>query len=151
MNLRCLLLAGIWLGPVKLDMSIILRPVLKRIHELYENGITFQTLSGTRTLRAKLLCCIFDLPARAMALNLTQWNGRFGCTYCLDEGSQVSHVRLHLPDDAHNTRSEKHVRECAGKATKDSPVFGVKGPSVLYYCIPILFDLLPTDYILHLS
>ncbi len=173
-----------------------------------------------------------------MALNLTQWNGRFGYTYCLDEGSQVSHVRLYLPDDAHNTRSEKHVRECAGKATKGSPVFGVKGPSVftpylnivkdtpidymhavlegvtktmlqkfwlngkyrgrrfyllshiknidstlleikpphefrrsprsleksgkywkaselrawlLYYCIPILFDLLPTDYILHLS
>ncbi len=109
MNLRCLLLAGIWLGPVKPDMSIVLRPVLERIHELYENGITFQTISGIRTLRAKLVCCIFDLPARAMALNLTQWNGRFGCTYCLDESSQVSHVRLYLPDDAHNTRSEKHV------------------------------------------
>ncbi len=55
MNLRCLLLAGIWLGPVKPDMSIILRPVLERIHELYENGITFQTISGTRTIVANFL------------------------------------------------------------------------------------------------
>ena len=131
MDLRNLLLAGIWLGPVKPRMSIILQPILERIHALYENGMPIQTPSGPKTLRAKLLCCIFDLPAQPMALNLIQWNGRFGCTFCLDEGSQVGHVRLYLPHDEHKMRSEKHVHACAGEAYKGSPVLGVKGHSIL--------------------
>ncbi len=46
-----------------------------------------------------------------------QWNGRYGC---IDEGT--------LPDDEHIVRSEKDVLDYASST---SPVFGVKGPSVL--------------------
>ena len=126
-------------------MSIIIKPILERIHALYENGMPIQTPSGPNTLRAKLLCCIFDLSARAMALNLIQWNGRFGCTFCLDEGSQVGHVRLYLPHDDHKMGSEKHVRACAGKASKGSPVLGVKGHSILTPYLNIIKDT-PIDY-----
>ncbi len=132
-DLRNLLLDGIWLGLVKPRMATILLPILKRIHTLYEKGIQLQTPSGPKTLRAKLLCCVFDLPARAMALNLTQWNGRFGCTFCLDEGSQFGHVRLYLATDKHKIRSEKNVRACAGRASKSSPVLGVKGNLSLHH------------------
>ncbi len=51
-----LLLAGVWLGPVKPDMSVILQPILDRIHQ---EGTT---PAGPKCLRAKLLCV---LPARA--------------------------------------------------------------------------------------
>lgn len=140
MNLKNLLLAGIWLGPVKPDMSIILKPILERIHGLYQEGITIQTPIGRKCLRAKLLCCVFDLPARAMALNLIQWNGHYGCTYCEDEGTQKSHVRLYLPDDEHNSRSEKDILKYAEKASITSPVFGVKGSSVLSPYLNIVKD-----------
>ena len=131
MDLRYLLLAGIWLGPVKPAMSIVLQPILDRIHSLHEEGIPISTPVGQRCLRAKLLCCVFDLPARAMALNFTQWNGHYGCTHCLDEGTQVSHVRIYLPGDKHAVRTERDSLKWATKASTGSPVFGVKGPSVL--------------------
>lgn len=140
MDLRYLLLAGVWLGSVKPAMSVILQPILDKIHCLYENGIMVSTPSGDKCLRAKLLCCVFDLPARAMALNLMQWNGHFGCTYCLDEGTQVSHVRIYLPDDEHIVRSEKDLLKHAMKAASSSPVFGVKGPSVLSPYLNIVKD-----------
>jgi hypothetical protein len=67
--LRYLLLAGVWLGPVKPKMSIILQPILDKIHAIYEEGIPLSTPIGPKCLRTKLLACVFDLPARAMALN----------------------------------------------------------------------------------
>lgn len=140
MDLRNLVLAGIWLGPVKPEMSIILQPILKRIHILYDKGMLIQTPVGPKCLKAKLLCCVFDLPARAMALNLIQWNGKHGCTHCLDQGTQVSHVRIYLPDDHHNLRSEKQIFECAEKASSSSPVLGVKGLSVLSPYLNIVKD-----------
>ena len=80
MDLRNLVLAGIWLGPVKPDMTILLQPILERIFILHQDGVEIQTPAGVKRLRAKLLCGFFDLPARAAVLNLTQWNGHFGCT-----------------------------------------------------------------------
>ena len=144
-DLRNLVLAGIWLGPVKPDMTILLQPILERIFTLHQNGIAFQTLSGTKCLRAKLLCGIFDLLARAAVLKLTQWNGRFGCTYCLDEGTQVGHVRLYLPSSEHIPQSEKHIKESVLKSSIGNPVFGVKGASVLTPNLNIVKDT-PIDY-----
>ena len=140
MDLRNLLLAGIWLGPVKPDMSIILQPILDKIHVLHDKGMPILTPAGPKCLRAKLLCCVFDLPARAMALNLTQWNGRHGCTHCLDEGTQVSHVRIYLPDDQHVPRTEIEIFKCATSACRSSPVLGVKGLSVLSPYLNIVKD-----------
>ena len=101
-----LVLAGVWLGNVKPDVSIILKPVLQKIHHLYTEGVHITTPNGPKILKAKLLACVFDLPAKAMALNFTQWNGRYGCSSCLDIGTQVSHRRLYLPNDEHKPRSE---------------------------------------------
>ena len=140
MDLRYLLLAGVWLGPVQPQMSLILQPVLDKIHSLYEKGTAKRTPVGRKCLKAKLLCCVFDLPARAKSLNMMQWNGRYGCTYCLDEGSQVSHVRLYLPNDEHTTRLEKDVLKYAKQANSRSPLFGIKGPSVLSPYLNIVKD-----------
>ena len=141
MDLRYLLLAGIWLGPGKPIASTILQPVLEKIHSLYEKGIMISTPVGRKCLKAKLLCCVFDLPARAMVLNLTQWNGNYGCTYCLDTGTQVSHTRIYLPNDDHKSRTEKDTLKCAKEASNTAtPVFGVKGYSVLSPYLNIVKD-----------
>ena len=33
-----------------------------------------------------LLTCSVDLPARSLVLNMKQYNGRYGCSFCYDEG-----------------------------------------------------------------
>ena len=66
MDYLLLLLAGVWLGPGKRsNISVVLQPVLDKVHHLYQEGLA---PSGPRLLKARLLCAIFDLPAKAMAL-----------------------------------------------------------------------------------
>ena len=113
---------------------------------MYTEGVHITTCDGPKFLRAKLLACVFDLPAKAMTLNFTQWNGRYGCNNCLDIGTQESHRRLYLPDDEHKPRTEKETFKHANQATRnDSPVYGVKGQSVLTPYLNITKDV-PIDY-----
>ena len=140
MNAEYLLLAGVWLGPVKPDMKIILQPILESI-----TNINLPLHEG-KSLKAMLLLAVFYLPAKAMALNCTQFNGEYGCTYCLDKGSYIAHRRLYLPNDSHSPRKFEETMKWADEAQKlKRPVFGVKGQSVLSEHINIIKSV-PVDY-----
>ena len=74
-------------------------------------------------MKASLLVGVFDLPARAMTTNMTQYN-------CLDKGEHVSGRHLFLPE--HETRIIAHMEECAKEAEESGElVYGVKGMSML--------------------
>ena len=47
------------------------------------------TSGQVATCRVRVLCATLDLPAKAKVLNFTQYNGRFGCTVCKQEGMTV--------------------------------------------------------------
>lgn len=101
---------------------------------------------GTKILRAKLLLGVFDLPAKALALNCLQYNGQYGCAYCLDSGTYISHRRLYLPQDAHAPRSFGDMKQWATQAEQQGePIYGVKGPSILSSSINIVTSV-PVDY-----
>ena len=53
---------------------------------IINTGITVNTPSGKMVSKARLLMCAVDLPARASVLNMKQFNGKWGCLYCEDEG-----------------------------------------------------------------
>ncbi len=88
MNAENLILAGVWQGPVKPPMKIILDPVIEKLQQLEVHGVTFQSPTGPKVVRAKLLVAVFDLPAKAMATNFVQYNS---CTYCFDKGVHGIH------------------------------------------------------------
>ena len=46
-------------------------------------------------MRAILLQCSVDLPARAVVMNMKQFNGEFGCLYCEAEGRTPPGDHLH--------------------------------------------------------
>ena len=143
MNIDYLLLGGIWLGPVKPDMHAILKPIIDRINAL---TMDIQTPQGSKKLKAKLLVGVFDLPAKAAGVNMMQYNGKYGCLYCLDEGLHISHCRIYLPSDSHQARNIKDIHKWSEQAIKDGkPIFGVKGPSVLTQCLNIITSV-PIDY-----
>ena len=37
-------------------------------------------------MKVYVICACFDLPARATALNMIQFNGKQGCNFCQQEG-----------------------------------------------------------------
>ncbi len=145
MNIDCLLLAGVWVGPVKANQGILLNAILDKVRELNSVGVDVKTPAGVKVVRVKLLCAIFDKPAKASATNMKQFNGEYGCTYCTDKGTVIGrNTRVYLPDDTHITRTPHDMGQWVRDAERTgSPVFGVKGRSVfskdlqLPQCIPI--------------
>ena len=43
------------------------------------------------TCRVVLVACTCDLPARAQVMNVTQFNGYYGCAFCLQKGKLYMH------------------------------------------------------------
>ena len=56
------------------------------------------SLAGEITCKARLLMCSVDL-ARASVLNMKQFNGKYGCSQCEDEGQPraSSHLVCNWP------------------------------------------------------
>lgn len=68
-----------------------------------------QTPSGAMIAKAILLNCSVDLPARAIVLNMKQWNGINGCLYCDHEGVTLSGDHLHRDWPLKPSRPRTHA------------------------------------------
>ena len=72
-------------------------------------------------MRCTILIAALDLPAHAIVLNMKQFNGKYGCSFCLDEGVTLPGDPLHRfwptsgPDRTHQS-----ILENARKAISDS-------------------------------
>lgn len=70
-------------------------------------------------VRFQLVAVTLDLPARAMVMNMKQYNGKFGCCYCEDEGSnppgQATH-RYYPCIETSVPRQHGSILECARQA-----------------------------------
>ena len=89
---------------------------------------------------------IFDLPAKAAATNTKQYNGEFGCFYCLDKGKIHNRARIYSPDEQHILRTSEQMRQWAIESERESIAkFGIKGQSLLseYLVFP---QCIPVDY-----
>lgn len=102
-------LAGMWCSSSKPPTTECLMPILQELESLSTVGMYKQYMIAKQVLivfcvlgvkvsvqgegdvvcRAKLLFVVADLPAKASLLNMTQFNGKFGCPTCYPEGQQV--------------------------------------------------------------
>ena len=78
MKAENVLLAGLWYGPTKPPMKQLLEPVLENLQHLSAPGVVVRTPSGLRTIYARLVMGVFDLPAKAAVLCAKQFNGEHG-------------------------------------------------------------------------
>lgn len=89
-KVKNILLSGIWYGKDP-DFHLYLKPFTDELAELNRNKIKIN--SGTEwleiTVRGILMSC--DTPARCKVLTMKQFNGSFGCTYCLHPGTVEEH------------------------------------------------------------
>ena len=97
-------------------------------------------------MKACLLLGVFDLPAKAMATNITQYNGFYSCTNCLDKGEHISRRHIFSPREQHTPRTESHVKRCVRRAeASGNAEFGIKGKSILSAHLEIT-NAVPVDY-----
>ncbi|XP_058809995.1 uncharacterized protein LOC131675148 [Phymastichus coffea] len=87
-NIRCqkTITCALWFGRNKPNMTYFLRPFVDKMNELSENGISCKLKNGTKNLHLYALCCCVDAVARAPMQGIIQFNGYFGCNWCLHPG-----------------------------------------------------------------
>ena len=133
------LLHALWFGVNKPRMDAFLKPIIDEGKALYNDG--FQWIENksqvTRTTRVIFCALSCDSVARASVLNMKQFNGKFGCNFCLHEGVTVQKgrgfVRVYPLSDGikPNRTADETVLNAEQAAITDVDVNGIKGPSML--------------------
>ena len=127
------LLVGLWFGNKKPKPNIFLKPLQNSMKEIYK-GINLQTCNNVQTIKIRgiILCGTCDLPAKALFLNINQFNGAFGCQTCKQEGYSVNHTRVYPYEECIRLRTDEETLQHASQAIEcNMKVCGVKGPSLL--------------------
>jgi len=101
-RLKNIILAGLWFGSAKPTFSTFFSPFTTETNKLRSSGFKLITYSGTPfKLYATVLLCTCDSVARCMLQNVKQFNGNFGCDWCLIKGSRETKgkgsVHVYIP------------------------------------------------------
>ena len=121
---------SIWSGP-DLDFNLFLKKYNKNIDDLLVSGIFFNKIK----VKTEILAFIADSPARSKLLNSMQFNGAFGCLFCLhpvDRNSKNTgqiypiHYNIKL-----RTRKE-YEANVTESIRSGKTILGIKGPSQIY-------------------
>lgn len=79
-----LILAGLWLDS-NIQIDVFLKPFMDELCFMYNSGIDF--FNNNYKIICLILCA--DSVARCKLLNMKQFNGKYGCTYCTHPGNPV--------------------------------------------------------------
>ena len=147
-----MILSAIWCSQSKPTMNVFMKPLLDSVNELYTKGKHFLGIyiflfwhfsQGVeirgRKVRVALVAASCDLPARALILNMRQFNGRHGCHLCEDEGQTAEGKPLFRwwpPNSTQKLRTRNSLTDDSIKATTNDEIvsawFWLHGLCVLY-------------------
>ncbi len=80
------IVAGLWYGPSHPNMQMFLQAFVQEFEPLSSNGFQWVYQGITYCSRMFAICACVDWPARALLQNTVQYNGYFGCSWCLHPG-----------------------------------------------------------------
>ncbi|KAI2645225.1 50S ribosomal protein L28 [Labeo rohita] len=88
------LLCGLWFGDEKPHMRTFLKPFVDECVELEDSGFTWENDKGV-SINTKVIPLVLmsDSVARPLIQNFKQFNGKYGCSYCLHKGKLVEKGR----------------------------------------------------------
>ncbi|XP_072145539.1 uncharacterized protein [Dermacentor andersoni] len=113
------------------------------------NTISWQHAGERINSKVFVTCCCVDSPARASLLNMKQFNGFYGCSWCLEKGTAVERTLRYIPgESAAALRTHRGmVQDMQDAYEQGRPVHGIKGPSPLLQLKGFnLVWCLPPDY-----
>lgn len=129
-----MILIGLWVGTNKPLPNLFMSVFLKSLKELF-NGIYVSVpgLLHRIKIRGIVIIGTCDLCARALFLNMKQFNGDFGCPICTIRTQKIGKTQTYpFINEKPNLRTTKGTKEHAKMANEiGESVIGIKGPSVL--------------------
>ncbi|XP_047220535.1 uncharacterized protein LOC124867893 isoform X2 [Girardinichthys multiradiatus] len=125
---RHILMSALWFGPAKPSMITLLTPFVKEASLLETEGIAWQDRKGhSHVSKVFVLICSSDSVACPLLRNTKQFNGFYGCDFCLHRGGRSYSYEQPVP----LLRNERDHFSHAMSGTNNEPVYGVKRPSPL--------------------
>jgi hypothetical protein len=141
------LLAALWFGSGKPNMNVLFKPFVDECIALDRDGFDWHccVTNANVATRVSVIVGVCDAVARPLIQNFTQFNGFYGCGYCLDEGESVEkgkgHVRVYPYNPDMSFRNKENTNALLLESVQSgSSCMGVKGPSIL--CLLPNFDII---------
>lgn len=88
-NISNIIVGALYIGEVKPDVKKFFEPLGREIEKLQSSCLTVDIEGRKWDFNLSLTHSSFDLPAKAVMQNMSQYNGRYGCTYCLHPGKST--------------------------------------------------------------
>uniref|UniRef100_A0ABD2W9L0 THAP-type domain-containing protein n=1 Tax=Trichogramma kaykai TaxID=54128 RepID=A0ABD2W9L0_9HYME len=123
-----LVVCGLMFTPRKPDMTIFLDKLVTLINDL---RISCKIKNEIRLLRLYVLTCCVDAVARAPIQGIKQFNGHYGCNWCLHPGETHGVKRYPILKEVPKPRRHEEMVDLMLEADPDDPKFGVMYPSPL--------------------
>ncbi|XP_049516681.1 uncharacterized protein LOC125942543 isoform X1 [Dermacentor silvarum] len=123
-------LGGLWFGRKHPDMLLFLEKFVEAMGQIGE--LIWKHCSSVIHTKVYTMCLCVDAPARAAVGNQVQFNGFFGCPWCLacGESQEGRLLYTHSKPDVERT-SAGIRRDMSLAASLKTPVNGLKGLSPL--------------------
>ncbi|CAN8008565.1 unnamed protein product, partial [Ixodes pacificus] len=83
-----LVLAALWFGKSKPRMDVFQNVFVDQVNNLSVEGFSLLYKGATETFKAFCICCAVDSVARAPMQGILQFNGYYGCNWCLHPGER---------------------------------------------------------------
>ncbi|KAE8746832.1 hypothetical protein FOCC_FOCC006470, partial [Frankliniella occidentalis] len=136
---KSVMMASLWFSSKKPNCNEYMKPFVAECLLLEEKGITFKNKGNVINMEVKVLIGISDTVARPMLRNSIQFNGMFGCGFCLHPGIRLQYLRGHVRsystrDRDYPRRTHTQLMRCATIASNRQngiPCKGIKGLSIL--------------------
>ena len=124
---RNIILAGIWVHNFHPNLLGVLLPIAKELNFLYQEGIASTNPIDNNIINSKFttLVCIVDSNARPEILNMTQMNGKYGCTFCYAKGQHTpgKGVKRMFPvENSIHLRNDGEIRQHMREACRTGVV-----------------------------
>lgn len=132
-----MMLTGLWCGSSKPIMKLFLKPFVDELIELHEVGMICATPQTAELITVKVhtILASVDSVARPMLQNMKQYNGEFGCSFCLNEGERISigrgYTRVYRGTEITKRTVRQHELDCEEADRTNTVIKGVKGSSIL--------------------
>lgn len=85
-RMKNVIVSGLFFGPKKPEMNLFLDVFVKNINNLSTNGIPCNINCTKKNIKLFCLVAVVDTVARAPMNGTTQFNGKYGCDWCLHPG-----------------------------------------------------------------
>ena len=144
------LFCGLWHGKQKPDFVLFQERFVEQVKMLM-TGFTMDLADHIIACRLRIQGQLADLPAKAASANFKQFNGKFGCSVCLDpgavdEGNQLLRYYPYRTQKAPLRNHDDSVQHANLANNGKDAVFGIKGPSPIHSILTIPEKLL-LDYL----